>query len=70
MDWGYIVFIGVHFLGDYQDMYKQFINLLPHINCYENVVIGGDFNNGKIYGDKNMISLIIIITGLNMFKRS
>lgn len=47
--------IGVRFYGDYSDMNAQFIKFLPHINCFENAIIGGDFNNRKIYGDENII---------------
>lgn len=45
--------IGVRFFGDYNNMNKQFIEFLPLINNFDNVIIGGDFNNGKIYGDEN-----------------
>lgn len=49
------VIVGVRFFGYYKDKYSQFINFLPLINCYENVIIGGDFNNAKIHGDENTI---------------
>ncbi len=47
--------IGVRFWGGYSDMKGQFIRFLPVINKYENVIIGGDFNNAKIYGDENTV---------------
>lgn len=50
-----LVIIGVRLFGDYNDMRSQFIKLLPLINSFENVIIGGDFNNGKIYGEENTI---------------
>jgi hypothetical protein len=47
--------VGVRFYGDYRDMHNQFITFLPHINAFENTIIGGDFNNGKIHGEENAI---------------
>ncbi|NMA84057.1 MAG: hypothetical protein GX962_09365 [Epulopiscium sp.] len=49
------VIVGVRFFGDYEDKYSQFIKFLHHINCYENIIIAGDFNNAKIRGDENTI---------------
>ena len=45
--------IGVRFFGGYNEMNRQFLNFLPIINGFENAIIGGDFNNGKIHGDEN-----------------
>lgn len=47
--------IGVRFRGGCSDMKEQFIRFLPLINKYENIIIGGDFNNAKIYGDENTV---------------
>jgi len=47
--------VGVRFLGNYNDMKNQFSNFIPLINSLENVVIGGDFNNAKLHGDRNKV---------------
>lgn len=53
-----ITVIGTRFWGIYQEMRHQFLNFIDYLNNHiknDHVLISGDFNNGKIYGDENII---------------
>lgn len=42
--------IGVRLFGGYENKELQLRNLINIISKFDNVIVGGDFNNGRIYG--------------------
>ncbi|VDN47297.1 conserved protein of unknown function [Petrocella atlantisensis] len=48
------IVIGIRLFGGYNLMKSQFEKFLPLANEFKNVIIAGDFNNGKIHGEEKI----------------